>query len=124
MIKRFNTTARLSSLVSYPLTGTMIHLAGLCSDDDTADASQQTVDVLAKIDKLLAEAGASREDIVSAWIWLSDISDYDAMNTIWDAWVPLGHAPVRACVEAKLAFDFLKVEIQVQAIIKNTQQPD
>ncbi|PPC74713.1 hypothetical protein C4K68_24425 [Pokkaliibacter plantistimulans] len=118
MIKRLNTNARLSSSVSYPLTGTMVHLAGICSDDEAADAGQQTIDVLAKIDELLTEAGAQREDIVSAWIWLSDMSYYDAMNAVWDAWVPSGHAPVRACVEAKLAYDFLKVEVQVQAITK------
>ena len=25
------------------------------------------------------------------------------MNAVWDAWVPAGHAPARATVEAKLA---------------------
>jgi enamine deaminase RidA (YjgF/YER057c/UK114 family) len=25
------------------------------------------------------------------------------MNAVWDAWVPEGHAPARACVTAKMA---------------------
>ncbi len=116
MIERFNTTSRLSSIVSYPLSGRMYLLAGLCADDDSADASGQTADVLAKIDALLAQAGVERRDIVAAWIWLSDMAYYNDMNSVWDAWIPAGHAPVRACVEAALANPNYKVEIQVQAV--------
>jgi enamine deaminase RidA (YjgF/YER057c/UK114 family) len=37
------------------------------------------------------------------------------MNSVWDAWVPQGHLPARATVEAKLATPDYKVEIQVVA---------
>jgi enamine deaminase RidA (YjgF/YER057c/UK114 family) len=37
------------------------------------------------------------------------------MNTVWDTWVTQGHTPARATVEAKLAADAYKVEIQVIA---------
>jgi enamine deaminase RidA (YjgF/YER057c/UK114 family) len=43
--------------------------------------------------------------------------DFAEMNDVWDAWVPQGHAPARACGEAKLARDVLKVEIIVTAAI-------
>ncbi len=41
--------------------------------------------------------------------------DFDAINEKWDAWVPEGEAPARACVEAKLAFTNLTVEVGVIA---------
>ena len=48
-------------------------------------------------------------------IWLADMADFAEMNAVWDAWVPEGHAPARACGEAKLARADLKVEIIVTA---------
>ena len=41
------------------------------------------------------------------------------MNAVWDAWVPEGYAPARACVEAKMARDALLVEISVVAALKD-----
>ncbi len=41
--------------------------------------------------------------------------DFDAINEKWDAWVPEGEAPARACVEAKLAFTKYTVEVGVIA---------
>jgi hypothetical protein len=35
------------------------------------------------------------------------------MNKVWDAWVPAGCAPARACIEALLQGPEKKVEIQV-----------
>jgi enamine deaminase RidA (YjgF/YER057c/UK114 family) len=37
------------------------------------------------------------------------------MNEIWDAWVPEGHAPGRACIEARLASPDLLVEVGIIA---------
>lgn len=37
------------------------------------------------------------------------------MNAVWDAWVPQGHTPARATVEARLATPAHKVEIMVVA---------
>ena len=45
------------------------------------------------------------------------MADFAAMNEVWDAWVPEGHAPARACGEARLARDDLKVEIIVTAAV-------
>lgn len=116
MIERLQQNARMSMIVKWPLTGEMIALAGQVPNDRDADVAGQTADVLAKIDALLAEAGASKQDITSAQIWLSDISTFDQMNAVWDAWVAPGHAPARACVEARLAHPSIKVEIQVFAL--------
>jgi len=45
------------------------------------------------------------------------MSYFAEMNAVWNAWVPEGHAPARACGEAKLARDVLKVEIIITAAI-------
>jgi len=39
------------------------------------------------------------------------------MNAAWEAWVPAGHTPARATVEAKLAKPEWKVEIVVTAAV-------
>ena len=72
------------------------------------------------MDALLAEAGTDRNHILQAIIWLSDMAGFAEMNAVWDAWVPQGHAPARACGEAKLARDILKVEIIVTAAEKSS----
>jgi enamine deaminase RidA (YjgF/YER057c/UK114 family) len=112
-ISRHHTTARMSQIVRH---GETVYLAGQVG---TAGASvtQQTQDILAKIDALLDEAGSSRTHMLQAVIWLADMADFDEMNAVWDAWVPEGAAPARACGEAKLARPDLTVEIIVTAAV-------
>jgi len=71
--------------------------------------------IAAPFNGLLAEAGSDNSKLLSATIWLADMRDYDAVNEVWDAWLPEGAAPARACVEAKLAFAKYTVEIGVIA---------
>ncbi len=116
MITRHSPGPRLSHAVEYPLNGTMVATAGEVADDPNADITAQTKQTLAKIDALLAGAGTSKNNLVAAYIWLPNIGDFDAMNAVWEAWIAPGKAPVRACVEAKLADPRLKIEIQVFAV--------
>jgi enamine deaminase RidA (YjgF/YER057c/UK114 family) len=111
-IQRFNTGTRMSQAVSH---GDLVFLAGQVADDPSADVRGQTEQVLRKIDGLLAGAGSDKTKILSATIWLADIATFEEMNSVWDPWVAKGHAPARACVEAKLARPQLKVEIGVVA---------
>ncbi|NNE53061.1 MAG: RidA family protein [Sulfitobacter sp.] len=110
-IERKHTTQRMSQIVIH---GDTIYLAGQVG---TAGASvtQQTRDCLAKVDTLLAEAGSDSSRILQAVIWLADMADFAEMNGVWDAWVPEGGAPARACGEARLARPDLAVEIIVTA---------
>ena len=50
-------------------------------------------------------------------VWLADMQDFEEMNAVWDAWVPAGHAPARACGEARLAAPEYRVELIVTAAI-------
>ena len=74
--------------------------------------------MLAKVDDLLVSVGSDREHILSATIYLKDMSLFAQMNAVWDNWVPAGFAPARACVQAQMASSELLVEISVIAAIK------
>lgn len=111
-IKRLHVGPRMCEAAIH--NGT-IYLAGQVADDPAADAAGQTRQVLAAIDRLLAEAGSDKTKILSAQIFLANIADFAAMNSVWDAWVPAGHTPARATVEAKLATPAYLVEIKVIA---------
>lgn len=113
MIERLHTNARASKIVKH--NGT-IYLTGQVAEGATV--TDQTQDCLAKIDALLEKAGSDKTHMLQAIIWLADMSDFQEMNTVWDAWVPDGHAPARACGESKLARKELRVEIIVTAAMK------
>ena len=92
-----------------------VYLAGQVADDTSKGTAGQTAQILAKIDSLLAAAGTEKSKILSATIWLTDMENFEEMNGIWDAWVPEGDAPARACVESKLARPEFLVEIGIIA---------
>ncbi len=112
-IERRQTNQRMSQIVIH---GETVYLAGqVALDKAGTGVADQTRDILQRIEALLAEAGSDKSRILSATIWLSDMRDFEAMNEVWDAWVPEGHAPARACVEARLAFTKFNVEIGIIA---------
>lgn len=107
-IKRYGVNERMSQLV---VAGGLAFVAGQVADDTSLDVAGQTRQILDKIDRLLEDAGLDKRRIVSASIWLADYRSFAEMNGVWDAWVPEGDAPARACVESKLAFPQYTVEI-------------
>ncbi len=114
MIKRLESGPRMSQAVVH---GNTVYLAGQVADDPSVEVAGQTRQVLASIDKLLAAAGSDKTRILSATIYLANIGTFAQMNSEWDAWVPQGHTPARATVEARLAAPQYKVEIQVIAAV-------
>ncbi|MBP6106100.1 MAG: RidA family protein [Steroidobacteraceae bacterium] len=114
MIKRLESGPRMSQAVVH---GNTVYLAGQVADDPSVDVAGQTRQVLANIDKLLVAAGSDKTRILSVTIYLPNIGTFAQMNSEWDAWVPQGHTPARATVEAKLATPQYRVEIQVIAAI-------
>jgi enamine deaminase RidA (YjgF/YER057c/UK114 family) len=92
-------------------------MSGKIAEDLSKDALGQTVEVLACIDRLLAEVGSDKSKILQVTIYVADMADYDAMNLAWGEWVPQGHTPARATVQAKLADPAYKVEMTVIAAL-------
>jgi enamine deaminase RidA (YjgF/YER057c/UK114 family) len=110
MIERIDVGARSSKIVKH---NGVAYITGQVADGDTIQEQVQTC--LDKIDALLIKAGSSREKMLRVTIWLADMSDFTGLNEVWNAWIPEGHAPARACGEAKLARAELKVEFIVDA---------
>jgi enamine deaminase RidA (YjgF/YER057c/UK114 family) len=111
-LQRFHVGPRLSEMAIH--NGT-IYLAGQVPDDTTQDIRGQTAQVLAMVDRLLAEAGSDKARILMTQIFLADIGDITAMNEVWDAWIPAGNTPPRATVQAAMANAAYKIEIVVTA---------
>jgi enamine deaminase RidA (YjgF/YER057c/UK114 family) len=112
-IKRFDVGSRMSQAVVH---GDTVYLAGQVARNAAGrSVAEQTKDILATIDRLLAEAGSDKSKLLSANVWLTDIGTFDQMNAVWDAWVAPGNPPCRACVESKLAAPQYNVEIMVTA---------
>jgi enamine deaminase RidA (YjgF/YER057c/UK114 family) len=108
-IMRLHAGPRMSQAVIH---GSTIYLAGQVADQAKGKSvSDQTKEILAAIERLLSEAGSDKTKILSATIYLADIATFAEMNAVWDAWVPPGHAPARATVQARLAAPVYTVEI-------------
>ncbi len=116
MIRRIDTNQRMSQAVVH---GNTVYLAGqVALDAPGASVTDQTKNILERIDNYLQQAGSDKSRLLSATIWLSDIGTFDEMNAVWDAWVSQGNSPARACVESKLAAPQFTVEIGVTAAIE------
>ncbi len=112
-IERIGAGPRMSKAVVHANT---VYLAGQVADKTKGGSvADQTREVLSIIDDLLKQAGTDKTKLLSANIWLPDISTFAEMNSAWDAWVSAGNPPARATVEARLAAPEYKVEIAVIA---------
>ncbi|MBZ9537385.1 RidA family protein [Modicisalibacter tunisiensis] len=117
MIQRHDTKARMSRAVIH---NGVAYLCGQVAGPEArhGDITEQTESMLARVDALLAEIGSDREHLLAATIYLKDGADFAAMNAVWDAWVPEGHAPARTCITAPMPADELRVEVTVTAAVK------
>lgn len=113
-IQRYHVGPRMSEIVVHNNT---VYLAGQVAEVLDSNVGEQTSQVLAAIDRLLAEVGSDKNRILSVTIYLASMEDYDAMNQVWSAWAPHGHTPARATIEARLADPRYKVEMSVIAAL-------
>lgn len=111
-ITRHEPSAILSKVVE---ANGFVFTAGVVPDDLSVNVVNQTRQVLAEIDRLLAIGGTDRSKIVSATIWVAHIQSRDDVNIAWTEWTGGKDLPARACVEAKLANPRIQVEIAVVA---------
>lgn len=112
-IRRIDANPRLSQAVIH---GNTLYTAGQVGAPGKS-VTEQTRAVLASVDRLLKEAGTDKSKVLQAVIWLADISDFEEMNDVWDAWVDGKNVPARATGEVKLSTPDYKVEIIVTAAI-------
>jgi enamine deaminase RidA (YjgF/YER057c/UK114 family) len=111
-IQRLHVGPRMSEVAIH---NGVVYLAGQVADDPSQDIRGQTAQVLAAVDRLLAEAGSSKARILQATIFIASMDEFAAMNSVWDAWVVPGQTPPRATVQAALARPQYRVEVKVIA---------
>ena len=114
MVQRFDVGARLSEMTVH---NGVCYLAGQVPADAAQDMAGQTTQVLAAVDALLARAGSDKSKLLMCQIFITDLADFPAMNAVWEAWLPAGHAPARATVVARLAKPEWRVEMVVTAAL-------
>ena len=107
-LARLNPGPRMSQAVAI---GNIAFLAGQVPDDLTADIETQTRQVLAKMDKVVADLGATKADVATVQVWLADMADFQGMNAIWDEWVSKDAPPARATGGTALARPGMRVEM-------------
>jgi enamine deaminase RidA (YjgF/YER057c/UK114 family) len=83
--------------------------------EPTGDVKVQTKKVLASIDGLLEKAGTNKSKLLSAYVWLADMQDFEEHNAVWNEWVDRQNPPVRFCVQSALWRPNILVEIMVTA---------
>ena len=115
-IKRMDSGPRMSQAVVY---AGVVYLAGqVAQRAPGASVGEQTADILARIDEVLAGAGTNKSKLLSATIWLADMGGFADMNAVWDAWIDPENPPARACVQSPaLAAPQFTVEIMVNAAV-------
>ncbi len=111
-IQRIGVTRRWSDAVLHGNTAYFVEVA----DDPTLPIRGQVAQVLDQIDARLRLIGSDRTRLLQVQIFLSELGNGPILNEQWDAWVPEGHAPARACVQTGLAPGYL-VEMVITAAL-------
>ncbi len=113
-IERLHCGPRMSQVVIHNQT---VYLAGqVAAHPEGKNVAEQTREILAAVDSLLREARTDKSKLLSATIWLTDMSTFDDMNRIWEQWIVPGSSPARATVlSPQLAGSAYKIEIALIA---------
>jgi len=112
-IQRFAFDTRVHHGVTH--NGT-VYLTGQVAKPGQSAADQMR-EVLSKIDTLLAEAGTDKTRILHIQMWLDDVRDFDEVNKVYDAWMPMEHAPARSSGQGRMAQPGMLVELIVTAAV-------
>jgi enamine deaminase RidA (YjgF/YER057c/UK114 family) len=95
MIERISATPILRRVVKH--NGT-IYLAGVAAKDLSADMAGQTTETLERIGELLAANGSSKDRVLSATVFMTDLAKKEEMNRAWVAFFGAANLPTRATI--------------------------
>ncbi|MBP1886487.1 RidA family protein [Sinorhizobium mexicanum] len=73
-------------------------ISGLVADDGNASVEIQTDQVLSKLERQLQVIGSGLDDVLSATIFLTDMSKKPAMNEVWRKRFTPDRLPARATI--------------------------
>ena len=114
-IQRINPCARWSDVTIF---NGIAHFVEVADTDTTADMAGQVQQVLSQAEATLERTGSDKSRLLSVTIYVTDFANFAALNEAWEAWLPEGCAPSRACVKAELADPDYLVEIAFVAATK------
>lgn len=112
-IVRHETNERLSRVVEY---GDTIYFCGHVGTGKTV--TEQAKSLFARYDELFEKYGTDKQHMLSAAVYLSDISFKTEFDAVWAEWVDMGTAPTRHCVEARLGSPEYFAEVIITAAKK------
>lgn len=114
-IQKTNSTEVMSAVTIH---NKVVYLSGQVPKTTENDVELQTKDVLATIDALLAEAGTDKSRLLSAQLFVKNLSDFQTINAIWIDWMKGCVPPSRATIQADLVNPAWLIEIAVTAAQK------
>ena len=94
-IKRTGFYGTLNEVVEH---NGILYFAGVVTEDKSLDMAGQTKQVCDQLDALLAAHGSDRQHLLTALIFITDMSQKPAMNKVWKEWLVPEHMPTRATV--------------------------
>ena len=81
------------------------------------DIELQTAQVMRNLKAVLEAAGSGLQNVVKTTIFLADMDDFAAVNTVYEKWFG-GHKPARSTVAAKTLPKNAMVEIECIALVE------
>lgn len=115
-ITRQGVTPRWSDLVMHRGIAYFVEVP----EDPDLPAREQFEQLFHQIDARLTQANSSREQLLQVLIYLPYPEDLALFNELWESWVPLGHAPSRACSHPSLAAPGYRAELIITAAYDDT----
>lgn len=112
-IQRLNPTPRWSDATIF---NNIAHFVEVPNNTDCS-IDEQIAQILAQAEITLAEINSDKSRLLSATIYITDKANVPALNTAWQAWLPAGAAPSRACVKVELLDPAMLVEIAFVAAV-------
>lgn len=112
-IKRLRPTPRWSDATTFNGIAHFVEVAA----DTAQDMTSQTRQILEQAEATLAEIGSDNSCLLSATIYLTNADNAALFNSLWEAWLPAGCAPSRACVKVELLDPNMLIEIAFVAAV-------
>ena len=111
-IEKMGSNAVMSAITIF---NKVVYLSGQVPKTTVADIEQQTKEVLATIDALLAQAGTEKSRLLSAQLFVKNLTDFAQVNAIYVEWMQGCTPPSRATIQADLVNPDWLIEIAVTA---------
>lgn len=112
-IKRLRPSPRWSDATVFNGIAHFVEVAA----DTEQDMTNQTLQIFAQAEATLAAIGSNKSHLLSATIYLTNVDNAAIFNSLWEAWLPAGCAPSRACLKVELLDPTMLVEIAFVAAV-------